>query len=337
MEKHRTIPDGYMRVGELAKKADVSTNTLRYYDKKGLLTPSAESESGYRLYSDKDVAKLMQILMMKQLGFSLSEIKRRIHSMDTTADVIDVLTEHSTNIRKNVELLTESLNAIESLKEEIVQVDSVDFRKFAAILEGIYTKSDHYWIMKYLENDIIDMLNQNVTKEDAISYSEALNVLVLDAAEYQKERVLPESEKGKDFASKFWKIMMALAGNDVSLISKINEQLEKSTSDKKHSEVLAQAHEFMTLSLKAYFEVDGLIPEAAKLYDDGISPESEKGQDIAKRFWNWMMELTGGDMNMIQQMNNQFNENAPDDDITRKSNLFIEKALEFYFADTNNQ
>ena len=54
MEKHRAIPPGYMTVGEAAKRMDVTVRTLQYYDAVGLLSPSAVSEGGRRLYSDKD-------------------------------------------------------------------------------------------------------------------------------------------------------------------------------------------------------------------------------------------------------------------------------------------
>ena len=68
MEKHRAIPDGYMKVGELAKMANVSVRTLQYYDIEGLFSPSAESEGGFRPYSGEDTAKLARILLMKQAG-----------------------------------------------------------------------------------------------------------------------------------------------------------------------------------------------------------------------------------------------------------------------------
>ena len=52
MAKHRSIPLGFMTVGEVAKKIGVTVRTLQYYDKEGLLSPSAESEGGRRLYTD---------------------------------------------------------------------------------------------------------------------------------------------------------------------------------------------------------------------------------------------------------------------------------------------
>ncbi|OPJ60774.1 MerR family transcriptional regulator [Clostridium oryzae] len=64
----------YYTSGEFAKKANVSVRTIRYYDNQGVLKPSHISESGYRLYTDSDFAKLQKILILKYLGFSLEEI-----------------------------------------------------------------------------------------------------------------------------------------------------------------------------------------------------------------------------------------------------------------------
>ena len=58
VEKYRAIPQGYMTVGEVAKKMDVTVRTLQHYDKEGLLSPSAVSDGGRRLYTDKDIVKL---------------------------------------------------------------------------------------------------------------------------------------------------------------------------------------------------------------------------------------------------------------------------------------
>ena len=63
MEKHKAIPHGYMTVGEVAKKMDVTVRTLQHYDREGLLSPSAISEGGRRLYTDKDIVKLHQIAL----------------------------------------------------------------------------------------------------------------------------------------------------------------------------------------------------------------------------------------------------------------------------------
>ncbi|SFB82856.1 Zn(2+)-responsive transcriptional regulator [Pseudoalteromonas denitrificans] len=63
------------RIGELAKLLSVSTDTLRYYEKHGLLMPSGRSHSGYRLYNEACLQCMQFIVSAKSVGFSLNEIK----------------------------------------------------------------------------------------------------------------------------------------------------------------------------------------------------------------------------------------------------------------------
>ena len=64
-----------LKVGDLAKQTGVSVRTLHYYDEIGLLSPSHRTEVGYRLYSKDDIIRLQQIVSLKQIGFSLEEIR----------------------------------------------------------------------------------------------------------------------------------------------------------------------------------------------------------------------------------------------------------------------
>ena len=91
MDKYRAIPPGYMTAGEAAKKMGVTVRTLQYYDKAGLLPPSAHSAGGRRLYSDRDLIRLHQILSLKSLGFSLEDIQERLMPLDTPQDVAAAL------------------------------------------------------------------------------------------------------------------------------------------------------------------------------------------------------------------------------------------------------
>src|SRR5262245_8034255 len=63
-----------LRVGELARRTGVSVRTLHYYHEIGLLAPSEQSHTGHRLYTAADVARLQQIVSLRQLGLSLDQI-----------------------------------------------------------------------------------------------------------------------------------------------------------------------------------------------------------------------------------------------------------------------
>lgn len=98
--------------GEFAKKSGVTIRTIRYYDTKGLLKPSSYSKSNYRLYTDEDFSRLQKILALKELGFSLDEIKAHLKRSED---------EH---IEKSLELQKEAFEKkIEHMK---IIVDAID-------------------------------------------------------------------------------------------------------------------------------------------------------------------------------------------------------------------
>jgi len=76
-------------VGQAAGLAKVSVRTLHHYDEIGLLSPSARSEAGYRLYESGDLERLQQIMLFRELEFSLEDINRIM--LDPTFDRAEAL------------------------------------------------------------------------------------------------------------------------------------------------------------------------------------------------------------------------------------------------------
>jgi len=85
-----------LTIGQLAKQAQVNVETIRYYERRGLLPEPPRRWSGYREYSQADVAHLRFIKRAKELGFSLSEISELLSlrvDPDTTCDDVQQRTE----------------------------------------------------------------------------------------------------------------------------------------------------------------------------------------------------------------------------------------------------
>jgi MerR family Zn(II)-responsive transcriptional regulator of zntA len=61
-------------IGKLAQKTDLTTDTLRYYEKEGLLAPARKTDAGYRLYDEDAARRLRFIKQAQECGFSLGEI-----------------------------------------------------------------------------------------------------------------------------------------------------------------------------------------------------------------------------------------------------------------------
>lgn len=80
-----------MTIGQIARQAGVGVETIRFYERIGLIEDPPRRESGYRQYSPEEVARIQFIKRAKELGFSLKEIKEllflRVDPETTCADV----------------------------------------------------------------------------------------------------------------------------------------------------------------------------------------------------------------------------------------------------------
>ena len=64
-----------LRVGQLAKRTGLTVRTLHHYDELGIVSPRRRSAAGYRLYGEDDVARLLQVVLLRRLGLSLAEVR----------------------------------------------------------------------------------------------------------------------------------------------------------------------------------------------------------------------------------------------------------------------
>ncbi len=95
-----------MTVNAVSKRTGVSIRTLQYYDKIGLLKATAYTESGYRLYDDRALERLQQILLFRELEFPLKDIQRILSSPGF---------DRSKALQQQIELLTLKKEHIENL------------------------------------------------------------------------------------------------------------------------------------------------------------------------------------------------------------------------------
>src|SRR3981189_3863941 len=83
------LPMEAVGIGQLAKRGGVGIDTVRYYERNGLLAPRTRLASGYRRYSELELARLRFIRRAQALGFTLKEIKELL-SLSAQRDVARV-------------------------------------------------------------------------------------------------------------------------------------------------------------------------------------------------------------------------------------------------------
>lgn len=120
------------RIHQMARLAGVSTRTLRYYDGIGLLSPSRAAENGYRLYGQKEVDRLQQILFYRELGVPLETVRELVRAPGY--DAAGALEEHLSALKAQKErlevLIANVEKTIAALKGEITMSDKEKFEGF---------------------------------------------------------------------------------------------------------------------------------------------------------------------------------------------------------------
>jgi DNA-binding transcriptional MerR regulator len=77
------------QIGEVAERVDLSLRTLRYWGEIGLAAPSARSEGGFRLYSERDVERILLLKEMKPLGLTLEEMAALAELLERAEEPVD--------------------------------------------------------------------------------------------------------------------------------------------------------------------------------------------------------------------------------------------------------
>lgn len=260
MHQDKAIPDGYMTVGEIAQKMGVTVRTLQYYDQKGLLTPSAESEGGRRLYSDKDMVMLHQILSLKSLGFSLSDIKKRLIPLDDVADIAKVLTEQAEDLRRKIASLSKSLEDIEKLKAEVLAMQSVDFKKYADIIVNLQMDNEYYYLIKYMEDDTLEDLRTRFDKESGAQFMRRLNDLGDRFLELKHNDVPVHDPAAQDVVGQFWDLVMEFTDGDMTRLPEVLALGEVGDRDLPAQQRQEEINEYMQPALGLYLQERGINP-----------------------------------------------------------------------------
>jgi len=102
-------------VGQVARMARVSVRTLHHYDEIGLLVPTGRSETGYRLYGPGDVERLHAVLLLRELGLPLEEIRTILDQAPEAR--LDALVMHRERLVQRADRLGAALRAVDAWKE----------------------------------------------------------------------------------------------------------------------------------------------------------------------------------------------------------------------------
>ncbi|MEC0240630.1 MerR family transcriptional regulator [Paenibacillus dokdonensis] len=158
----------HWKVGDLAKLTGLTVRTLRYYDQIGLLSPSGQTESGHRLYSESNLSRLHQILSLKELGLSLEEIKSVLSDGQfSPLEIVGLQINQIQEQMKQEQKLLEQLRHVSKLMQGQAELTVEDF---TSLLQAMKTGFEKPVIERQTSWERhLDLLGDFLAEENGIS------------------------------------------------------------------------------------------------------------------------------------------------------------------------
>jgi len=114
-----------LTIGKLAMLADVSTDTLRYYEREGLIAPSSKSAGGYRLYDENAARRVRFIKQAQHCGFTLAEIRDllavRARDSACCGDVRKIAMEKKLQLENKIRLMKTMSQVLDRLITDCIE------------------------------------------------------------------------------------------------------------------------------------------------------------------------------------------------------------------------
>jgi DNA-binding transcriptional MerR regulator len=210
---------------EFAKRAGVTIRALHHYDRLGLLKPSGRTTAGYRLYSDRDFARLEQIVALKFIGFPLSQIRELLRRKDT--DLRATLRQQRQILAEKRDHLDRAVRAIERAEEIVSKGGAPDWEPFRKVIEVIQMQTRKDWMKKYYTEEQLAKLRQRWTPEVQAEAERGWADLAREVEAAIDMGVEPTDEAGLKLAERRQELLRMFTGGDPG----IEQSLQKLHAD----------------------------------------------------------------------------------------------------------
>ena len=129
------LEEKFYTTGEFMKLTHVTKKTLRYYNEHNILKPARVTDKGNRLYTDKELAQMQQILLLKYLGFSLSDIREMTINNTDGKFMANSLNLQLKLVQDRIEQLQLVASAIQDTASALENHRSVDWSQMREVVE----------------------------------------------------------------------------------------------------------------------------------------------------------------------------------------------------------
>lgn len=209
------------KVREFAERSGVTVRTLHHYDSVGLLRPSYHTESGYRLYSERDLARLQQIVTLKFIGLSLKQIRELLDG--GIYDLAEMLRVQRTMLEQKRQGLDMAIQALSNAERTIAEGGSPDGDAFENIIRVINMENNKEWMKNYYSADQLEQLDRRWTEEsDSIAQTQkdwAALIAEVEASLHED----PAGERAQALAARWQELIDRFTLGDTAMAASLEK------------------------------------------------------------------------------------------------------------------
>jgi DNA-binding transcriptional MerR regulator len=205
------LDDSAMKVGELARISGVSVRTLHHYGEVGLLPLPARNSAGHRVYGAQHIARLQQILALKQLGLGLRQIQRILSARKFPARL--VIEMHLADIGNRIVSLQKLHDRLKMLAASI-RTEQVSMDQLIQSIEEIHMAEKIYTKEQVRE---LHARREQLGGEGARLFDENYRQLVAEIREAMDRGIDPKSEHAQALATRWQSLVQTFTGGDLEI------------------------------------------------------------------------------------------------------------------------
>lgn len=212
------------KVSQFAEKSGVTVRALHHYDRMGLLKPSGRTESGYRLYADRDSARLQQIETLKFIGLSLRQIKDVLEGNDL--DLGETLRLQRRLLGEKKNQIEQALRAIDEAERSLRPRNTPDWTALKKIIEVMKMQNNNEWTKKYYSEEAqaeIAKRAQSFTAEMQATAQQDWKDLINDVEAARTRSEDPAGAHARTLAERWANLVKGFTGGNSEVQNGLNK------------------------------------------------------------------------------------------------------------------
>jgi MerR family transcriptional regulator, thiopeptide resistance regulator len=207
-----------LRAKEFAEKCGVTVRTLHFYDRLGLLAPTARTDSGYRLYGESDLERIEQILALRFVGLALDQIKQLLDGPpQPLAEALRLQRRLIADEKRRLDLVLAALDEAQAAVEQ--SDEATRWLAVRTVIEAFKMKNDWNWTEKYYSPEALEKLAEAREKlgQEGMDAAQGRWTALIEEVEEAAKTEDPSSPRARELAKRWNELIREFTQGDPAI------------------------------------------------------------------------------------------------------------------------